>query len=93
MEKHKPNKCIPRFGTDCQANRMDMRRQKDAYHRQNAKTTSTSVLEIYGGTVKNCKKMKIKNTYLRHHTTVKLEIDRMDLSGWEEKIQEWRMQA
>lgn len=93
MEKHKPNKCIPQFGTDCQANTMDMRRKQDAYRRQNAKTASTSVLEIYREIVRNCKNRKIKNTYIRHHSTVKLEIDRVDLSGWEEKSQEWRMQA
>ncbi len=93
MEKHKPKNAylnsalITKLtGWTWEGNRMHT-----AVKMQ--KTASTSVLEIYGGTVKNCKKTKIKNTYLRHHTTVKLEIDRMDLSGWEEKSQEWRMQA
>ncbi len=72
---------------------MDVRRKQDTYRCQNAKTASTTVLEIYGEIVRNCKNTKIKNMYLRHHTTVKLEIDRVDLSGWEEKSQEWRMQA
>ncbi len=70
---------------------MDVRRKQDAYRCQHAKTASTSILEIHGETVRNCKNTKIKNMYLRHHTTVKLEIDRVDLSGWEEKSQEWRI--
>ncbi|PBK94917.1 hypothetical protein ARMGADRAFT_1029260 [Armillaria gallica] len=89
--KAQTKKCIPQFHTDRQANMMVMRRKQDAYHHQNAKTASMSVFEIYGETVKNCKNTKIKNMHLKHHTTVKLEIDRVDLSSWEEKCQEWRI--
>ncbi len=38
------------------------------------------MLELYGEIVRNCENTKIKNTDLRHHFNVKLEIDSMDLN-------------